>query len=98
MNERRKHNRKEQEKADYPVVWFKIQDFIAPSDSIQGKIIDISKTGLGLATDIPLQPGQFIKFNDRRNKSEFPEAGIIMWTAESHEGFQAGVKKILSDI
>lgn len=97
MKEKRNHNRRQQKETDYPVVWFKIQNFITPSDSIQGKIIDMSKTGFGLSTDTPLQPGQFIKFNDRRNKSEFPEAGIIMWTAESREGFQAGVKKILDD-
>lgn len=96
MDERRAHSRntkKVSASQDNPIVWFEIKSDFAPLAK-KATIMNLSEKGMGLATDSPLETGQFIKFVKKQKKIAglLPETGIVMWTLESSEGYKAGVK------
>lgn len=95
MKERRAHNRnsKPVEVRDTQTVWFEVKSDFAPLAK-KAAVLDLSETGMGLATDSPLETGQFVKFVKKQKKiaNQLPESGIVMWTLESSDGFRAGVK------
>ncbi|MBI4685664.1 MAG: PilZ domain-containing protein [Nitrospirae bacterium] len=57
---------------------------------ITGSMVDISKTGIGLTTDTPLQIGNLVKFS----KSNPNKLGVVMWTLNAGDAYRAGVRFI----
>lgn len=95
MKERRAHNRdsKPNDTRNTQTVWFEVKSDFAPLAK-KAEVLDLSASGMGLATDAPLETGQFVKFVKKQKKiaDQLPESGIVMWTLESSDGFRAGVK------
>lgn len=73
-------------------VWFALHDEIAPSSKEKCKITNYCEGGLGICTDFPLRPGKKISFINKQEDLHLLDNGIVMWTTESHEGYQAGIK------
>jgi hypothetical protein len=59
-----------------------------PSATNTGTLIDLDSTGIGLTTNIPLQPGNIVKF-DHEGMSKL---GIVMWSVESSDNFRIQVR------
>lgn len=90
--EKRRHKRNKTLNQGVVFVWFVVQNDMASAKEVKGGVTDISISGLGLHTQETLEPGQYIKFINKENKHDFPEVGVVMWTAESKDGYKAGVK------
>lgn len=54
---------------------------------INGKIVDISNTGIGIETDYPLAPGHTLWLNDGTLKT-----GIVRWIMKSNDRYRAGIE------
>ena len=90
--ERRSHKRKAHEGGvKFSVVGVLSQRDILPSNA-EGLLTDLSETGVGLSTDLPLKPGLLIKFAKKKTDGKLPDVGIVMWTVKSPDGYKAGVK------
>lgn len=89
--DKRKHTREiNKTNVRFSVVGFVTQRGDMPDHNIKAKITDISKSGIGLTTSIPLEPGHLIKFNTE----EFPSVGIVVWSMKSDNDIKIGVKFI----
>jgi hypothetical protein len=55
---------------------------------MSGTLIDISRNGIGFLTDVPLKPGNVLKFNN----FEACNSGIVMWTLRSENNYRVGVR------
>ncbi len=94
MDDRRAQDRKNNRAIlSSPTVWFEIKSDFAPLAK-KASIIDMTESGMGLATDSPLETGSFIKIVKKQKKvaDQLPESGVVMWTLESSDGFRAGIK------
>lgn len=74
----------------FSVLGFVTQKENTPDHDIKAKITDISKSGIGLITSTPLEPGHLIKFNT----GDFPAIGIVVWTMKTGNDIRIGVKFI----
>lgn len=54
---------------------------------INGKIVDISNTGIGIETDYPLAPGHTLWLNDGILKT-----GIVRWIMKFNDRYRAGIE------
>jgi SAM-dependent methyltransferase len=54
----------------------------------KAKAIDISDGGIGIQTDIPLEPGHMLWFNDGTED----KAGLVQWCIKHDEDYRVGVK------
>lgn len=54
----------------------------------KAQAIDISDGGIGIQTDIPLEPGHMLWFNDGTED----KAGLVQWCIKHDEDYRAGVK------
>jgi hypothetical protein len=52
-----------------------------PNATNTGTLIDLDNTGIGLTTNIPLQPGNIVKFD----QGGMSKLGIVMWSVESSD-------------
>lgn len=59
-----------------------------PESRLTGTLIDISKNGLGFLTDVPLKPGNVLKFAN----FAVCNSGIVMWTLKSENNYRVGVR------
>lgn len=74
----------------------KVEFFVENSAPVQralesrmtGTLIDISKNGIGFFTDVPLKPGNVLKFNN----FDACNSGIVMWTLRSENNYRVGVR------
>lgn len=55
---------------------------------MSGTLIDISQNGLGFLTDVPLKPGNVLKFDNL----DACNSGIVMWTIQSDKSYRVGVR------
>ncbi len=53
-----------------------------------GTLIDISRNGIGFLTDVPLKPGNVLKFSN----FEACNSGIVMWTLKTEQNYRVGVR------
>jgi len=54
---------------------------------------DINTAGMGIASPVPLNVGQYILFDDNQLGWDLPKHGIVMWTFQDNDGFyRAGIK------
>jgi hypothetical protein len=53
-----------------------------------GTLIDIRRNGIGFLTDVPLKPGNVLKFNN----FDACDSGIVMWTLKSEQNYRVGVR------
>jgi hypothetical protein len=53
-----------------------------------GTLIDISRNGIGFLTDVPLKPGNVLKFDN----FDVCNSGIVMWTLKSENNYRVGVR------
>lgn len=60
----------------------------SPDSKMTGTLIDISRNGIGFLTDVPLKPGNVLKFNN----FEACNAGIVMWTLKTEQNYRVGVR------
>ena len=56
--------------------------------NVKGKAIDISDGGIGIQTDIPLEPGHMLWFNDGTED----KAGLVQWCMKHDNDYRAGIK------
>jgi len=63
--------------------------------SMTGTVVDISATGMGVATMEMLHKGQLIVFDRDQPNWQLPTQGLIVWTCQSHQGYRAGIEFIL---
>jgi SAM-dependent methyltransferase len=54
----------------------------------KAKAIDISDGGIGIQTDIPLEPGHMLWFNDGTED----KAGLVQWCIKHDDDYRVGVK------
>jgi len=46
-----------------------------------GTLIDLDKVSIGLLTELPLQPGNIVKFD----QGGISKMGVVMWSVESSD-------------
>jgi hypothetical protein len=93
MKEQRKYRRTGQRgRSIRSVLRFRIEGEIDPGAELTASLVDVSAGGAGLCTDIRLELGQILRFSNTRKHPELQEQGQVIWTAESQEGVQVGVK------
>lgn len=90
-SEKRRHQRKMTHNSTFPIVWFVVHEDMSTSAEMQAAVTDISASGVGLHTEVALEPGQKIKFTKKETIDMLAEAGTVMWTTESRDGYKAGV-------
>ena len=56
----------------------------------EGRIVNISNSGLGLITEYPLEPGHVLEWDDKHKKGKLHLASV-RWAREHGAGFVAGV-------
>jgi hypothetical protein len=59
-----------------------------PESRLSGTLIDISRNGIGFVTEVPLKPGNVLKFNN----FDACNSGIVMWTLKSEKNYRVGVR------
>lgn len=93
MTERRRHPRQRNKgNPAFPVIWFEVEGEFASLKPEKADVVDISQSGIGLSTQIRLEPGQVLKFNKAKKlEGMLPESGRVVWTSEAPDGFKAGV-------
>jgi len=65
------------------------------SADITATVIDISATGMGLATEIMLKKGQSILFPTDQPNWQLPTSGTIVWSYRRGDGCRAGLEFVL---
>jgi len=55
----------------------------------QGEIIDASKSGLGIMTGFPVEPGHVLMWNDKHQKVKLHIA-LVKWAKEQDSSYRAG--------
>lgn len=55
--------------------------------SLSCSAVDISRTGMGIVVDYPLEPGHVLQFN--RFTHPF---GIVRWSRKLNENYRAGIQ------
>jgi hypothetical protein len=73
---------------DFSIIGYINQNDFIPEAGIEGKITDISETGLGLLTDFPLEAGNLLMFNFKN----LTKTGVVMWSMKLNGSFKAGIK------
>jgi hypothetical protein len=61
-----------------------------PQKKFECTIVDISESGLGIITNYPLEPGNVIKLDMKKNIF----TGIVMWSMNLDGNIRAGIKFI----
>lgn len=57
--------------------------------SLNGEVVDISDSGMGIKTDFPLEPGHVLRFNSGIGH----KAGIVKWSmVVNNNGYRVGIK------
>lgn len=94
MEDRRRHERQpSQESVKIEIVGGEGFSQFPSVDAFEVLITDISETGLGLHSEISLEPGQVVKLVEKRAEWNFSsDTGVVMWTVEASDGVKAGVK------
>jgi len=90
-SEKRRHQRKSTSNSNYPRIWFVVYDDMSSSVELVAAVTDISESGVGLNTQVALEPGQRIRFTRKETEEIMAEDGIVMWAAELQDGYKAGV-------
>ena len=62
------------------------REYLEPK--MTGTLIDISRNGIGLWTDVTLKPGNVLKFNN----FDACNSGIVMWTLQMEKNYRVGVR------
>jgi len=55
-----------------------------------GEIIDASKSGIGIITGFPLQPGHVLEWDDKHQKGKLHIA-LVKWSREQDNQYRAGL-------
>ena len=55
-----------------------------------GEIIDASKSGIGIITGFPLQPGHVVEWDDKHQKGKLHIA-LVKWSLEQDNHYRAGL-------
>ncbi|TAN39464.1 MAG: hypothetical protein EPN25_11375 [Nitrospirae bacterium] len=61
-----------------------------PRIEAQGRIIDTSKSGIGIMTTISLEPGHVLTWDDKHEQGKLHIA-LVKWARELGGGFRAGL-------
>ncbi len=56
----------------------------------EGQIIDVSKSGVGLVTDLPLEPGHVLMWEDNHKKGSLHIA-MVRWSKEQDSRYRVGL-------
>lgn len=59
-----------------------------PEQESTGILIDLNEAGLGLVTDVSLQPGDLLQFR----MPSIAHKGVVMWTIQEEHKVRAGVR------
>ncbi len=59
-----------------------------PATLRTGVVVDVSASGIGFLTDLPLKPGNRLTFS----MTDVPHAGVVMWTLQTEKMFRVGVR------
>lgn len=96
MDDRVKDKRKYERAPRAEVVTFSVigsfdglREFWPEPDSV-GTIVDMSENGIGLMTDVLLEPGMLLKFNRSSNINPC----VVMWVLDAGSKYKIGLKYI----
>ncbi len=89
FEERRRHERESYTDAMYFTVLCKQTSEFERIHS-SGEIIDASKSGVGIITDFPLQPGHILGWDERPGKGKLHIA-LVKWSREDGSSYRAGL-------
>lgn len=56
-----------------------------------GVLVEISDIGIGMLTDMFLEPGSIIRF---RNTVRDSDSGVVMWTVKTTDNYHVGIRFI----
>jgi len=65
-----------------------------PQEAIIAKVIDISATGMGIATNAKLGKDLTIQFTKDQPNWELPDLGVIVWCYRHNSIYRAGIEFI----
>ncbi|MEW5745806.1 MAG: PilZ domain-containing protein [Nitrospirota bacterium] len=90
QQDKRKYDRKSgSETVRFSIIGsFSGQKELLPEASFSGTIVDMSESGLGLLTDIQLEPGTLVKLNEVKGSN----VGVVMWTIDTGSKYRIGLK------
>lgn len=60
-------------------------------DSIDAMILNVSETGMGIATRNELLLGQMVDVSSKIN-AEIPDMAVVMWAKKEEDEYRAGLK------
>jgi len=93
MKERRRHERQStRERIKISIIARKGLPPLIPAEPIEALVTDISEAGMGLHSEVALEPGQKIKLMGKKPEWNFSDTGVVMWTVEASDGCRAGIK------
>ncbi len=69
----------------------------ANQQPITATVVDISATGMGVATDLMLNKNQSIFFDKHQPNWELPDEGIVVWSYKQNSGYRAGLEFVMSE-
>lgn len=93
MKERRRHERQPtRERIKISILQRKGVPSLLPAEAIEVLVTDISEAGIGLHSEVALEPGQKIKLLGKKPGWNFSDTGVVMWTVEASDGCRAGIK------
>ncbi|MBI5640342.1 MAG: PilZ domain-containing protein [Nitrospirae bacterium] len=58
-----------------------------------GEILDVSRSGLGLKTEFPLDAGYILEWDDEHRKGKLHVA-MVKWSQKTDDSYRAGLKFI----
>jgi len=92
MKESRDNTRRHMDNKQTNKVEFFVENSAPVQRSVEsrmtGTLIDISRNGIGFLTDVPLKPGNVLKFNN----FDACNSGIVMWTLQTEQNYRVGVR------
>ena len=77
---------------NFPIILFETMD--SATGRHEGRVTDISDSGMGITCSQQLNVGQNINFLPNKLEWDLPPRGIVMWTFKDNNSFRAGIKFI----
>jgi len=65
--------------------------------TVIAKVMDISATGMGIASNLKLSKNQFINFDQNQPNWQLPEKGIVVWSYKHDSNYRAGLEFIIPE-
>lgn len=74
----------------FTVLSMSLQDLQHQRIQAEGEIINVSRSGIGIMTAIPLEPGHVLMWDDAHRKGKL-QIALVKWAQEQKSSYRAGL-------